>query len=151
MHHGEPGLVPYRVKAPHLCNVDLIFRSQPSGDVHGPGRHIEVEGGAGAPEMSPLRHGLEVVDRFCRLDLDSTQQPVPAVTRCQHQVRKDLDLSNLHGSGLTVADIGGNLQPLFETDLKQPDDPVMLELLADRAHQYWAQMTSGLGKSVYDA
>lgn len=110
-----------------------------------------MERRAGAAEVGPLRHGLEMVNRLGGLDLDSPQQLVPPVARRQDEVRKNLDLPDLDRNGLAVADIGNDLLPLLEADLEQPDDPIMLELLADRAHQYWAQMTSDPERSVNDA
>ena len=78
MHHRESCLVANRVIAPDFCDVHLVLRGKPTRDVHGTSRNVEVKRRACASKVRPLRHGLEMVDRFRRFDLDRAHQLVAA-------------------------------------------------------------------------
>ena len=96
----------------------------------------------GAAEVRPLRHGLEVIDRFSRLDFDSPGQLPAAVGRRQHEIWKELDLPHSHRQGLRLADVGHDVPFPLQADLKKSDDAVVLELLAHGAHKNGAHWTS---------
>ena len=91
--------------------------------------------GPGAPQMRPLRHGFQVIDRFGGFDFNGAHQPVAPFRRRQHQVGEYLDLPYLHWYGLVLPDVGDYVVPPLQLDLQQPDDPVMLELLTNRTYQ----------------
>ncbi len=132
---GETGLIANRVIAPNLGDVDLVLRDQSPGDVDSGGRHVQMERRAHTPEVGPLRHGFEVVDRLPGFDLHHPFQSFAAIRRRQDEVRKHLTGSNLDARRLFVADVGGDVVLTLEAGLQQPDDPVVLELLADGAYQ----------------
>lgn len=142
MHEREPRLVADGVVAPDLGNVDRVLRRKAAGHVHAPGRNIQVERRAGPTQVRPLRHGLEMVDGFGRLDLDRAHQLAAAVCRGQHEVREDLHLTDADRNRLILPDIRDDVMPAFELDLQEPDDSIMLELLPDRPHQNRAHLTS---------
>jgi hypothetical protein len=41
---------------------------------------------------------------------------------------------------LVLADVGNDLDTPLELHLENPNDTVVLELLADRPHEYWAHL-----------
>ena len=88
VHEREPGLVPDRVEAPDFRHVDAVLGRQPPGDVHGAGRHVQMEGRAGPAEVRPLGHRLEVVHRLSGFDLDRAHQLVTPVRGREHQIRE---------------------------------------------------------------
>jgi hypothetical protein len=94
-----------------------------------------------------LRSGFEVIHRFRRLDLDSSHQLSSAIRRGQHQIGKDHHLTDPDRHRLVFADVGDDVVSALEADLKQPDDAVMLELLADRTDENGAHWTSRAAKS----
>jgi hypothetical protein len=101
-----------------------------------------MKGRPRSPEVRPLRHRLEVVDRFRRFHLYRSHQLMPAVGRGKHEIWKNLDLPDPHRRSLVFADIGGHVVTTFESDLQQSDDAIVLQLLANRANQYRAHVTS---------
>jgi hypothetical protein len=52
-----------------------------------------------------------------------------------------LDLPDADRDRLFLADIGGNFMFTLEFHLQEPDDAIVLELLADRPHQNRAHAT----------
>jgi hypothetical protein len=135
MDHREAGLIADRVERPDFRNVHGILGDKAPRDVDASGRDVEIERSAGAPEVGPLRHGFQVVDGFGGLYLDRSHQLAAAVWGCEHQVREDLHLPDPHRNRLAVPDIDSHLVPALEPDLQEPDDTVVLELLADGPHQ----------------
>ena len=143
MHEREARLVADRVEAPDLGDVDAVLRGERARDVDAAGRHIEVERGAGPTEVRPLRHRLEVIDRFGRFHLDRPHQLLALVGRRQHQIGKDLDLPDPDRHCLVLSDIRDDVVLALELDLQKPDDTVVLELLTDGPYQDWTHFTSG--------
>ena len=121
--------------APQLGDVHLVFREEPPRDFHRHGRNVEVERGAGAAEMRPLRHGFEMVHRFARLDFDDPLEPVSAIDRRQHEVREHLPDAHLDAGRLLVADVDRHVMSSLELRLEKADDPVVLELLSNRTNE----------------
>jgi hypothetical protein len=145
VNEGEPRLVANRVVAPDFGDVHLVLGREAPSNVDRAGRHVKVKGSASSSEMRPLRHGFEVVDGFCRLDLDRSREASCPICRRQYDVGEYLDLADLDWSRLLLSDVGLNLMPALQSRLQEPDDSVVLELLADRPHQDRAHLTSLLG------
>jgi hypothetical protein len=142
VHHRESRLVPDRVIAPDFGDIHLILRREPTGDIHRTGRNVQVKRRARPAEVRPLGHRLEVIDRLGRFHLYRPHQLVPAFCGREHEIRKDLDLSDPHGHRLFLADVRDDVMTTLESDLQQPNDAVVLQLLANRANQYRAHVTS---------
>src|SRR5204863_3108975 len=90
-------------------------------------------------EMRPLRQGLEMVDRFAGLDLDDALQPMAALGRAEDEIRIDRGRRSADRRILLVPGVDRCLVLTPPLCLQQPDNPVVLELLADRPHQDRAQ------------
>ena len=142
MHQRETGLIAQGVEAPDLGNVDLVLRREPPGNLHRPGRYVEVERRSGPAEVGPLSHGFEVIDRLGRLDLDRSHQPVRPIGRRKHEIRKDLHRPDFDRYGLRFADVGYYLALALQAHLEESDDAVVLELLAHGADEDGAHWTS---------
>src|SRR5690349_15773580 len=97
---------------------------------------------ARAAEVRPLRHRLQMIDRFGGLDPDRSHQFVASIGRREDKIWKDLHLPDSHRPGLVFADVGHHVVAAFEADLQQSDDAVVLQLLANRANQYRTHVTS---------
>jgi CheY-like chemotaxis protein len=83
-----------------------------------------------------------MVHRFGGLDLDRAHQLVPAIVLRKDQVRKNLDLSDPYRYGLIFANVHDDFVTALELGLEQADDAIVLKLLANRANQYRAHVTS---------
>ena len=70
MHADEIEPFGQRPIRPDLGDAGLMGLAQPARGVVGRDRYIEMEGHAGAGEMNPLGHRLEVVHRLPAFDLD---------------------------------------------------------------------------------
>ena len=112
-----------------------MIRNIASGVLDHPRRHVQMKRRAQFCEMRPLRQRLEMVDRLPRLDLDDALQPVAALLRGQHEVRKHRRGTGADGRVLLVAGVHARfvLAPPF--GLQQANNAVVLELLADRPHE----------------
>jgi hypothetical protein len=84
-----------------------------------------------------------MVDRFGRLDLDGTHELPSTVCRGQDEVGKNLHHPDLDRQRLILSDVRGDVVFSLQTDLQQPDDAIVLELLADRAHEDRTHEASG--------
>jgi hypothetical protein len=84
-----------------------------------------------------------VVDRFGGFNLDRPHQLLTSIDRREHQIWKDLHLSDPDGNRLILADIGHDVMLALEFGLQKPDDTVVLELLADGPYQDWTHFASG--------
>src|SRR5688572_29796752 len=93
---------------------------------------------AEARECRPLRHRLELVHRFRRLDLDNSQKATTLFGRLQDEVRKPWRRT-AHRRGLLVAGVDGDFELSLVFRLKEANDAVVLELLADGPHEDRAQ------------
>ena len=130
------------METPHFREVHLVLSGKAARDFHGPGGYIEVKWRPCPPEVCPLGHGLEMIDRFGGFDLDRPHQLVPAIVRREDQVRKNLDLSDPYGYGLIFADVHDDIVTALEFGLEQTNDAIVLQLLANRANQNRAHVTS---------
>ncbi len=101
-----------------------------------------MEGSSGASEMRPLRHRLEVIDRFGGFNLYRSHQLVTAVCRGEHKIRKNLHLTDFHWHRLLFADVRDHVVTTLESYLQESNDAVVLQLLANRANEYRAHVTS---------
>jgi hypothetical protein len=138
----EPRLITQRVEAPDLGNVDLVLRGQPSGHLDRSGWDIQMERRAGSSQVGPLRHGLEMVHRLGCLDLDGSRQLVRSISGCKYKIREDLHLSDSNGHGLRVANVCHHLALALQAHQEEPDDAIVLELLAHGADEDGAHWTS---------
>lgn len=148
MHHREPRLVADRVVAPDFRDVDVIFRREAPGYIDGTGGHIQVERGARAAEMCPLRHGFQVVDGFGRFHLDRPHQSMTTIRRREHQIRENQDLPDTYGHRLILANVRDDVVPALQLDLEQTDHSIVLELFTNRTYQYRAHVSSAANKAV---
>lgn len=119
--------------APDLGNRDPVLVAQVPGDVCRAGRNIQIERPAYLPEVQPLGHRFEMVDRFGRLDFDDAMQSSSSRVVGKHQVRVHQVRTQAHAGPLAyVFDIDPDLISPSQTGLKQPNQAVMFELLPDR-------------------
>lgn len=142
MDHREPRLIADRVVAPDFGDVHLVLGREPPRDIYGARRHVQVKRRAGAAEMGPLRHRLEVIHRLGRLHLDGSHQPVAAVCGSKYKVREYLHLPDFDRHRLVLADVGDDVVAAFQADLEQTDHTIVLELFTNRSHQYRTHVTS---------
>ena len=105
----------------------------------------------GPAEVGPLRHRLEVIDRFGGLDLDRSHQLLAPIDGRQHQVGKNLHLADAHRNRLILADIRHDVVLALELDLQETDDTVVLELFANRPDQNWAHFASAPDSTLNQA
>jgi hypothetical protein len=142
MDHREPRLIADRVEAPDLRDVHAVLCGQAARNVHASGGHVEMERRAGPAEVRPLRHGLQVIDGFGRLDLDCPHELPARICRREHEIRKYLHLPYPDRDRLIFADVDGDFMLALELELQQANDTVVLELFPDRPDQNWAHWTS---------
>lgn len=120
----------------------MILDRETAGNVDRVGGDIEVKGGLGATEVGPLRHRLEMVHRLGRFDLDRSDQLVTLIVGRQHEIRINLNLSDLYGDRLARANVHGDFVTTLQLQLEQSDDTVMFELFADRPYENRTHGTS---------
>jgi hypothetical protein len=97
---------------------------------------------AGAPEVGPLRHGLEVIDRLGRFHLDRAKQFVALIRRRQYEIRENLHRSDSDRHGLLLPHVDRDVRAALQTHLKQADHAVMFELFPNGSHQDRTHVTS---------
>jgi len=133
---------PYQIEAvnrrpvgPDLADGGVIGFGEPLSRVEDVDGNVEMEGYAGFGKMGPLRHRLEVVHRLGALDLDESRE---FPSGGDHQIRIERARANLDGRGLLVADVDGDLRLLFLVfRLKESDEAIVLELLANGPNEDW--------------
>ena len=113
----------------------MVLGRQPPGYVYGACRDIQVERSPRSSEVRPLGPRLEVIDRLRCLDLHGTHELSGLIRRGEYKIRVDLELANLDGSALVLANVRDDLVLPLQLDLKKSDHAVVLELLANGAHQ----------------
>ena len=96
----------------------------------------------GPAEVRPLRHRLQVIDRFRRFDLNRTGELVGTIRAGKNEIRINLHGSYLYGHCLVAADVHGDLVPALQARLQQPYDAIVLELLAHRSNENGAHGAS---------
>ena len=79
MNHREASLITDGVITPYLRDVHLVFGGQTTRDIYRACRDVKMKWRARTSEMRPLRHRLEVVDRFSGFDLDGHHELVTAL------------------------------------------------------------------------
>ena len=82
-------------------------------------------------EVRPLRQRFEVVDRFAGLHLDDGLQLTSAFLRQQNEIRIHGGRAGADGHVALVAGIHPRLEPAATLGVQQPNDSIVLELLAD--------------------
>ena len=131
-----------RVVAPDFRDVHLVLGRQATRDVHRSGRDVEMKGRARASDMRPLRHRFKVIDRLGGFDLNRSHQFVSALSRGEHEVGKNLDLSDPDRHRLLFANVRGDIVTTLQANLQESNHTVVLQLLANRANEYRAHVTS---------
>lgn len=119
----------------------MMLGTQPADGIDGTGRDIEEKRRAKAAERAPLGHRLERVDGLGGLDLDGALQTSSSVHAEEHHVWIHRDLTDGHRCVLLRAWIDGDVVLSLVAALQDSNDAIVLELLADRAHEdrtHWA-------------
>jgi len=135
----ETDLIADRVIAPDLVHVKLILFAQASRDVDHASWYVQMKRRAQLAEVRPLRERLQMVDRLARFNLDHSLKPVSAFLRREDHVGIYRRKARPDGRVLFVSGIDAHVVLATPFRLKQADYAVVLELLAHRPHQYWAQ------------
>lgn len=112
-----------------------MLGAQAPSDLGDGGRDVEVKRRADAAEVRPLRHGLEMIHRLPRLDLDDPFEPLPPIRGRQDEIGEHLPVPDTHAGALFIADVDCNVVAPLQSCLQQSDDTVMLELFPDRPDQ----------------
>ena len=86
-------------------------------------------------ECPPLRHRFEVIDRFGSFYLDNAQQLASPIRGLQDEIGIPGRLPYLDRCRLLIARIDGNLEFSSIFHLKQANEPIVLELLPNRAQE----------------
>ena len=119
--------------APDLGNRDPVLLTQVQGDVCRAGWNIQIERTPHLPELHPLGHRFEMVNRFGRLDLDDAMQPPCSCGVGKHQVRVHQVRARAHAGPLAfIFDIDPDQISPSQAGLKQPNHTVVFELFSDR-------------------
>jgi len=135
----ETDLIADRVIAPDLVHVKLILFAQAPRDVDHASWHVQMKRRAQLAEVRPLRERLQMVDRLARFNLDHALKPVSAFLRREDHVGIYRRNARPDGRVLFVSGIDAHVVLATPFRLKQADYAVVLELLAHRPHQDWAQ------------
>src|SRR5688572_30848812 len=80
-----------------------------------------------------------MVDGFSRLYLDHAKKLAPLVRGLKHQIGVPRLRPWTDRHGLLVPWIDRDFEFFLIFRLQQPNNPIVLELLADRPHEDWAQ------------
>ena len=139
MYKRETDLIADRVIAPDLVHVKLILFAQAPRDVDHASWHVQMKRRAQLAEVRPLRERLQMVDRLARFNLDHSLKPVSAFLRREDHVGIYRRNARPDGRVLFVSGIDAHVVLATPFRLKQADYAVVLELLAHRPHQDWAQ------------
>jgi CheY-like chemotaxis protein len=139
VHKCETDLIADRVIAPDLVHVKLILFAQAPRDVDHASWYVQMKRRAQLAEVRPLRERLQMVDRLARFNLDHSLKPVSAFLRREDHVRIYRRNARPDGRVLFVSGIDAHVVLATPFRLKQADYAVVLELLAHRPHQDWAQ------------
>jgi hypothetical protein len=83
-----------------------------------------------------------MIHRLAGFDFDDPFKALPPIRRCKNEIREHLPCSDLDARRLLVADVDCNVVLALEARQQQPDDSVVLELLADGAYQDGTHETS---------
>ncbi len=119
--------------APDLGNRDPVLLTQVQGDVCRAGWNIQIKRTPHLPELHPLGHRFEMVNRFGRLDLDDAMQPPCSCGAGKHQVRVHQVRAGAHAGPLAfIFDIDLDQMSPSQAGLKQPNHTVVFELFSDR-------------------
>ena len=150
LHQREAGLIADGVIAPQLANGNVVFGRQAARDLNTARGDVQVKWDARPAEVGPLGHGLEMIHRLRGFNLDRSLQSPAAVRRRQHEIRKDLNRTDFDWHRLIGTNIDGHFVTPLQADLQQPDDAVMLELLAHRPDEDRTHWTSRRREAISD-
>ena len=133
-----------RVIGPDLGGDHLMFGAQAARRVERVGRHVEIKRHAQTAERPPFGHRFERVDRFAGLDFDRALQPAAAFQAVEHDIGVHRELADVTDAFCSAPGLIDHVELPLVTRLQKTNDAVVLELLADRAHEYRAHLTSGI-------
>jgi hypothetical protein len=137
----KPDFVADRVEAPDFVDPNLFVFTKAARHIDHAGRNVQVKGGTKPAEVGPLGQRFQVIDRFTRLDLDNDLKAVATLQRSEDDIGVDGRRTCADRRRLLRSDIGADFIAAAKFGLKKSDDPVVLELFADRPHQYRAHST----------
>lgn len=120
-----------------------MLGTQATDGVDTAGRDVEEKRGAQLAEGPPLGLRLQRVDRLGRFDFDSPLNSAVALLAEEDQVRIHGQLANADRRVLLCPRVDGYFVFPLVFRLKDSNDAVVLELLADRPHEDRAHLTSG--------
>lgn len=142
MHQCETDLIADRVEAPNLGDGYLNLLGEPACHFHSVRGNVEVKRQAAPPEMRPLGHRFEVVDRFVRLHLDDTHHLAPCG---EDQVGVEDECAGADTRVFLVPDVGRHVVLSLQLCLKMTDDTIVFELLSDGSDQDRHSASGGIG------
>jgi hypothetical protein len=134
MNERESRLIADQVVAPDFGDVNLVVFAQTPRDIDHPRWHVEMKRRADPSEMRPLRQGFEMIHRLAGFDLDHDLDLVPAVLGHEDQIGVQGRGSRADRNVLFVARIHSGVVTAAELVLEEPDQPVVLQLLANRPY-----------------
>ena len=146
MNHGEADLIDRRVIRPDLGNGHLMFGTQASNRIHRIGWHVEHERRPQPAKRTPLSHCFQRVDRFAGFDFDRSLQPAPAILAEKDDVGVHRQFAHTDGGILLGARINHHVVFAAIASLQKTNNAIVLELLANRAREDRAHLTSEKNK-----
>ena len=135
MNEGESDFVAERVIAPELVDSNVVVLVQPARNLDHLCRHVQMKCTAKLPEVGPLGQRLEVVDRFSGFDFDDGFEPPSPLEGVHDQVWIARGDARADGGVLLVAGIGAHVVLAAQLGLKQANDAIVFQLLANRSHE----------------
>jgi hypothetical protein len=117
--------------APDLTNVNLVILAKPARNIHHARRYIKIKCRSKLREMSPLREGLQMVDRLTGFDLDDRLDSFATLLGVEHQVGVERRRTTANRGVLLGSRVDIHVVPAPALGLQQTDDTIVLELLAD--------------------
>jgi hypothetical protein len=145
MDDREARLVADEQIAPDFGDLDVVVLAETARNVDHIRGDVEMEGRFHPRKVRPLRKGLEVVDRFSCLYFNHRLEAMTAVWRHENEIGIQRGGTDTNRNVLFVARVhpGFVLPPEFR--MKEPDQPVVLQLFADGPHQNRAQQAPPSG------
>jgi hypothetical protein len=131
----ETHLITDGVVAPDLVDVNLVVLAQAAGDIHHSGWDVQEECRTQFGVMGPLGERFEMIDRLPGLDLDDSLELATTPLREQKKIREYHHPAGSHPGSLLRPRICTGVIPPTRLCLKQPNNPIVLELFTDRAYQ----------------
>ncbi len=135
MHHRKADLIDGRVIRPNLSRDHVMLGAQTPRRIEGIRRHVQKESRTQPAEGAPLGHRLEGVDGFGCFDLDCGLEFSPALLAVEQKIGIHGDLADANRCVLLRPWVDGHLELALVASLQDSNNTIVLELLADRAHE----------------